>query len=51
MATVTDDPLDKKVEMTTWEKVGGPIVAVSAPWNEKCLHVTRGTTLTTSKIC
>lgn len=22
LATVTDDPLDKKVEMTNWEKVG-----------------------------
>ena len=25
MATVTDSPLDKKVEMTHWEKVRGSI--------------------------
>ena len=26
MATVTDDPLSKKVEMTNWEKVGGQLL-------------------------
>jgi len=29
LATVADAPLDKKVEMTNWEKVSGPKLCVS----------------------
>ena len=35
MATVTDDPLDKKVEMTNWEQVcalHSVLSAMNPPW-------------------
>jgi hypothetical protein len=54
MATVIDDPLSKKVEMTNWEKVWlqhyFQLALFSALWpqNKTLIQVYRATTSTTS---
>ena len=45
MATVTDDPLSRKVEMTNWEKVNIPYIRKTCANADQ---LTRAITLTTS---